>query len=104
MTTSRTIRRKGSRLMTEHLPQPGMAGLRARLSNALQMAGQRRGRGSVWFAVVMWLLFGGVVWVGMLASAVASLHLSAAVANQGGGAAGAAGRREWIRAGPRALR
>jgi len=77
--------------MTEHLPPPGMAGLRARLSNALQMAGQHRGRASVWIAVVMWLLFGGVVWVGMLASAVASLHLSAAVANQGGSAAGGAG-------------
>jgi len=74
--------------MTEHLPQPGMAGLRARLSNALQMAGQRRGRGSVWIAVVMWLLFGGVVWAGMVASAVASLHRSAGQANGGGGAAG----------------
>jgi len=88
MTTSRTIRRKGSPVMTEHLPQPGMAGLRARLSNALQMAGQRRGRGSVWIAVVMWLLFGGVVWAGMVASAVASLHRSAGQANGGGGAAG----------------
>ncbi len=78
--------------MTEHLrPQPGIMALPARLRNALQMAGQRRGRGRVWFAVVMWLLFGGVVWGGMLASAVASLHLSAAVANQGGSAAGGGG-------------
>jgi len=81
--------------MTEHLrPQPGIMALRARLGNALQMAGQRRGRGSVWIAVVMWLLFGGVVWAGMVASAVASLHLSTAVANHGGsaGAATSSGR------------
>ncbi len=78
--------------MTEHLrPQPGIMALPARLRNALQMAGQRRGRGRVWIAVVMWLLFGGVVWGGMVASAVASLHLSVAVANQGGSAAGGAG-------------
>lgn len=75
--------------MTEHLqPRPGMAGLRARLSNALQMAGQHRGRSSVWIAVVVWLLVGGVVWAGMVAGAVASLHLSAGQANGGGGAAG----------------
>jgi len=92
MTISRTIRRKGSRIMTEHLPPPpGMAGLRARLSNALQMAGQHRGRGSVWIAVVMWLLVGGLVWAYFVAGAVASLHLSVAVANQGGDAAGGAG-------------
>jgi len=83
---------KGSRIMTEHLrPQPGIMALPARLRNALQMAGQRRGRRRVWFAVVMWLLFGGVVWGGMVASAVASLHRSAAVANQGGSAARGAG-------------
>lgn len=74
--------------MTEHLPPPpGMAGLRARLSNALQMAGKHRGRGSVWIAVVMWLLFGGLVWAYFVAGAVASLHLSVTVANQGGDAA-----------------
>ncbi len=75
--------------MTDHLrPQPGIMALRARLGNALQLAGQRRGRGNVWFAVVMWLLVGGLVWAGMLGSAVASLHQSAAAANQGAAAGG----------------
>ncbi len=90
MTTSRTIRRKGSRIMTEHTqPPPRMAGLRARLSNALKMAGQHRGRARVWIAAAVWLLIGGVVWGGMFAGAIASLHRSVAVANQGGSAAAA---------------
>jgi len=63
--------------MTEHLqPQP-------------RMAGQHRGRARVWIAAAVWLLIGGVVWVGAVAGAVASLHLSVAVANQGGSAAAA---------------
>ncbi len=85
--------------MTEHLrPQPGIMALPARLRNALQMAGRRRGLRRVWFAVVMWLLVGGVVWAGMLGSAVASLHLSVAVANQGGSAAAAAAAGSSVRA------
>ena len=88
MTTSRIIRRKGSPVMTEHLPpQPGIMALPARLRNALKMAGQRRDRGSVWIAAVMWLLIGGLVWAYFVAGAVGFLHMSAGQANGGGGAA-----------------
>jgi len=91
MTISRIIRGKGSRIMTEHTqPPPRMAGLRARLSNALKMAEQHRGRARVWIAAVVWLLIGGVVWTGAVAAAIASLHRSVTVANQGGSAAGGA--------------
>ena len=82
--------------MTEHTrQQPGIPASRAylrhllaQLSGALQMAGQFRGRGSVWVAAMVWLLVGGLVWAYFLAGALAFLHMSAAAATQAGSAVG----------------